>query len=50
MWRCEWCGAIFPEPEAIPAGLFMFNKMVELVCPECGETDIIETEDDNENV
>ena len=47
MWRCEWCGAEFDEPLHEPAGTFLGNLMVHDVCPECGNDDIEELEDND---
>lgn len=48
MWRCNWCGAEFEEPDSVDEGNhFMFNRLVSLVCPECGDDDIEEIEDED---
>ena len=46
MYKCEWCGAEFDEPDEIPDGWFAYNPMVHLVCPECGEDQFYEMEDE----
>ena len=47
-YRCEWCGSTFDEPDKEPDGLFMYNRMVREVCPECGSEYIEETEEEDE--
>lgn len=46
-YRCLWCGAEFDEPVHEPAGYFLGNPMVHDVCPECGDDDIEEAENED---
>ena len=48
MYRCNCCGWEFDEPLKEDAGLFMYNRMVHEVCPECGNDDFDETEEEDE--
>ena len=48
MYKCLFCGAEFEKPHPVPDGEFMFNLMVHLTCPECGEDEFEEMEDDDD--
>ena len=46
VYKCAWCESVFEEPEEVPDGWFAGNRMVHLVCPDCGEDEFYEVEDD----
>lgn len=48
MYKCLYCGAVFDEPFGEPAGAFMGNLMVHEVCPECGEDEFEEVDEDED--
>ena len=49
MFQCKWCGAEFEDPEQIRDGYFAGNPMVHLVCPECGDDEFYEIEENEDD-
>lgn len=46
MWKCNWCGEVFSEDEAVPRPLYVddSNRVWHYIptCPFCGDEDIDE--------
>ena len=49
MYRCEWCGAEFEEPIfVVEEKSVYYGDMGRELCPECGEDQFEELEDNDE--